>query len=66
MNELHGIGIHDNTFKFIPNKSLDFGIVDWANGCSLVLVLEVELVVIDEPKIMYESVFESDEIAMLI
>ncbi len=66
MNELHGIGIRDNALKLIPNKSFDFGIIDWANACSLMQVLEVELVVIHEPKIMYESVFKSDEIAMLI
>jgi hypothetical protein len=30
------------------------------------LVLEVELVVVHEPKIMYENVFKNDEIAMLV
>jgi len=37
-----------------------------ANARSLVLVLEIKLVVIHELKIMYESVFESDEIVMLV
>jgi hypothetical protein len=31
-----------------------------------VLVLEVELVAIDEPEIMYEGVFEGDENAVLV
>jgi hypothetical protein len=31
-----------------------------------VLVLEVELATFDKPKIMYESIFESDEVTMLV
>ncbi len=37
-----------------------------ANACSLVLMLEVELTIINEPKIMYEGVFEGNEATMLI
>jgi hypothetical protein len=37
-----------------------------ANARSLVLVLKIKLVVIHELKIMYENVFENDEIAMLV
>jgi hypothetical protein len=33
---------------------------------SLVLVLEVELATFDKPKIMYEDIFEGDEVAMLM
>jgi hypothetical protein len=29
-------------------------------------MLEVELVIVDEPKIMYESVFEGNETTMLV